>query len=632
MYKIAVPILQRNFERADRERIVHELKRLDADRVFLCVDNYTLDQSKLDEYFEDVAANCKFLKDQGFEVGTWYGTFLLTGDSPFMNLHSLKGKRIDDFICPSDENFVRFAADYIRRVAKCGFDVIQFEDDFRYAYFASTPACLCPNHVRRINELTGESHTHEQIKEFILTGGKNKVRDAYLKANGDAFRHFAAEMRRAVDEVNPNIRIGYCSCMSNWDVDGTDAYELAKLLAGNTRPFVRLIGAPYWAADRAWGASELGDVIEFERMESAWTKHPDVEVWAEGDPHPRPRLNCPASYLEGFDTAIRASGCTDGIIKYGLDYFSNADYETGYADRHERNRPIYRAIDRLFGDKKSCGVRVYESMKKVSDMVMPTKVNTEVKIDYLFFSQAARAFSRSSIPTVYEGDGVCGVAFDENARNLPLDALKNGLILDLAAAEILTERGIDVGLIDIGKAIGNGEGPKPLRMEEHFLGDGNHISIFGATVYDVKVKDNAEILSDIATDAGRIPLSYRYENAQGNRFLVLNLNTRFDQSAMLRHYARSRQIADNVSWLSGKKLPAYTYGHPNMYLQTKEKDGSLAVGLWNLFADVAFEPIVELADTYREIEFVNCSGTLDGNRVYLSDIHAFEFAFFEVRK
>ena len=40
MYRIAVPILQCNFERANRERIAHELKRLDADRVFKAESGY----------------------------------------------------------------------------------------------------------------------------------------------------------------------------------------------------------------------------------------------------------------------------------------------------------------------------------------------------------------------------------------------------------------------------------------------------------------------------------------------------------------------------------------------------------------------------------------------------------------
>ena len=51
-------------------------------------------------------------------------------------------------------------------------------------------------------------------------------------------------------------------------------------------------------------------------MESAWTKNGEIEIMAEGDVYPRPRTLCPASCLEGFDTAIRASGCTDGVLKY----------------------------------------------------------------------------------------------------------------------------------------------------------------------------------------------------------------------------------------------------------------------------------------------------------------------------
>jgi hypothetical protein len=64
---------------------------------------------------------------------------------------------------------------------------------------------------------------------------------------------------------------------------------------------------------------------------------------------------------------------------------------------------------------------------KVADMEIPAKVNSRVDIQSLFFSQAARTLACNSIPTVYEGDGVCGIVFDENARNLPLIALKKAL-------------------------------------------------------------------------------------------------------------------------------------------------------------------------------------------------------------
>lgn len=629
MYKISVPVMNSVVKRSDRDKLLHEIKRFNATRILLALDTYETDNAKRTEVLREFEDNCRFFKRHGFEVGAWIWTFWIKNNTRFRNMRSIKGSEISNFMCPTDESFVEFAADYISDIAKCGVSLIQFDDDFRYGFLSDSPACLCDRHIEIINSITGVISTREELEKHITTGKKNKFRDAYLKANGDAFRHFARAIRAAVDKVDPQIRIGACSCMTSWDIDGTDAYELAKILAGGTKPFVRLIGAPYWAVKRNWG-NTLQDVIELERMESAWTRQGDIELIAEGDVYPRPRINCPASYLEGFDTAIRVSGCTDGILKYGLDYTSNADYETGYARFHERNTTLYREIDESFGNKKSCGIRVYESMKKISDMEMPTKVNSNVDIQSIFFSQAARTLACNSIPTVYEGEGACGIVFDENARSLPTSALKNGLILDISAANILVDRGIDVGLENINEVISDTSGSILASMEEHFLSNDNYISIQGTCSYNITVNKKAEILSDIKTESGIIPLSYRYENADGNRFLVLNVNSRRDSSSMLKHYARGRQIADNVPWLSGNKLPAYVYGHPSLYMQCKQGENSMSVGLWNFFADIAISPVVELGKTYSDIRFINCNGRLENDKVYLDDIIPFAFVGFEL--
>jgi hypothetical protein len=112
--------------------------------------------------------------------------------------------------------------------------------------------------------------------------------------------------------------------------------------------------------------------------------------------------------------------------------------------------------------------------------------------------------------------------------------------------------------------------------------------------------------------------------------LVLNVNTR-NSIILLKHQARSLQYAENIPWLSGGKLPAYIYGSPNLYLQCKKNETSMAVGIWNIFADKVLDPVFELDKTYNSIEFANCSGRMEGNKVYLSDIEAFGFAFFEVK-
>ncbi len=622
MYRVTIPLNNSHVKRNGRERVAEELHRMDAHRVLLALERDAIDHKPRREALTELADNCRFFHEQGFEVGSWCWTFWQKTNRSFRKMRSIQGTEIGEYLCPSDEGFVDFFCGYIQDIARCGVDLIQFDDDFRYGFLVESPGCLCDGHMAEIQRILGRPVSREELCAHILSGEPNPERDAYIQANGAIFRRFAAALRAALDEIDPCIRMGACSCMTSWDIDGINPRELATVLAGGTKPFTRQIGAPYWAVEHHWG-NRLQDVVELERMESAWTGRADIEILAEGDAFPRPRHNCPASYLEGFDTALRVAGCVDGILKYGIDYTSNADYETGYASFHERNRPLYEALHTHFDGKTSVGVRVYESAEKLSAMVMPTRANSEVNIQNLFFSKAARTLSHNAIPTVYEGDGVCGIVFDENARHLPADALKKGLILDIAAAEILTEQGVDVGLLSICDAVSDGQ-------EEHFLADGNHIAAQNALIYDLRLNPRAEVLSDIATSRGILPVSYRYENAAGNRFLVLNLNTRVDSDNLLKHYARGRQYATQIPWLSGEALPAYCYGHPALYLQCKEDAHSLSVGLWNFFADIAMEPVVELAQSYESIRFIQCDGRLERNRVVLTDIPAFGFAGFTV--
>ena len=69
-----------------------------------------------------------------------------------------------------------------------------------------------------------------------------------------------------------------------------------------------------------------------------------------------------------------------------------------------------------------------------------------------------------------------------------------------------------------------------------------------------------------------------------------------------------------------------------MYIQCKKADGKLAVGLWNFFADEAFDFTVELSESYSKIKFLNCEGELSGDKVIIKSIPAFGFGFFEVEK
>lgn len=631
MYKISVPIIYDMIDRQGRDGIVKKLKELDAERVFLALGVRSANREENKKTFEILKKETEYFHSLGYEVGVWLWTFMLKGENSFthMTAVSVEEEILQDFYCPTDPSYITDTAAFIAEAAAVGVDIIMFDDDFRYGCLNGGVACLCPHHVRLINEKVGEELTRSELAERILTGNKNKYRDAWIETNGDSFRAFAKAVRAAVDSVNPRVRMGACACLSSWDLDGVDAYELATILAGNTKPFVRLIGAAYWPARGNWG-THIGDVIEQERMEEAWTRKGEIEIFSEGDAFPRPRTVCPAAYLEGMDTALRADGRMDGMLKYAIDYTSSANYENGYVERHLRNKPIYESIKKMFSGKEAVGVRNYSEGPKVPYMELgDTPVTGAYLYSSSFFSSAARSFAATSIPTCYYGEGVTGACFGEAAHSLPEGAEKNGLILDAVSAKILQKKGVDVGILAFGEAFSV--------PAEIFTVDNEWIDTYKSCPFDHTFSKTIHVESYGEYEGRKIPMSYTYENADGQRFLVLNFDTRIVTRELYapstRHYARSRQYAEAVKWLSrGSALPAYAYGNPDLYLLTKKSpDGTMAVGLWNFCIDSVLEPKITLDKAYSEITFLNCSGTLSGNTVTLGELPAFGFCAFEVK-
>lgn len=621
MYKLSVPVRNGMVKKAGKETILNLLKKMGAERVFLSIDTYDTDRAKRAEELSLLKENSRFFRENGLETGVWLWTFTVGGKHDFTVMESLDGRPLsEEGCCPLDESFRQFAGEYMEDLAGTGVDIILFDDDYRYG-FRGGMGCACERHLRKMGEILGEELTADKLRTRAFAGGRNPYRDAYLAVNGESLEVFAREMRAHVDRVDPHVRLGVCACMSLWDNDGIDAASISRILAGDTEPFLRLIGAPYWAPDRFWG-NRLQHVIELSRMERSWCGE-GIEVIGEGDSCPRLRHKTPASYLELFDMALRADGSVDGILKYVMTYYLHPDYEKGYVERHCRNGALYAAIEETFAGKEACGVRVYESMRKFADMVIPEEKAGSCDVENAFFSIAARMLSDNSLPTVYQGEGVCGIAFGENVKMVSEAALRRGVIIDAEAARLLGQRGIDTGIRKTGK--------KVTADREFFKGEEE--CIYGPyKAHVMEVDEKAEVDSSFAyTQDGqeaKAPAAFFYENKEGHRFWVFAFDGYFNSEAMYRSYSRSRQLAEAVAKLSGRPLPAYSCGNPDLYLLSKADEKELAVGLWNICADGICEPVVELEHAYRGIRFLNCTGRMEGNRVYLSEMAPFSFAGF----
>ena len=633
MYKIAVPITvtSKNF---DPEKVLRDLRLMGANRVFLALDFLSNDKEVMEGYYRALQEPIRYFQSNGLEVGVWFWTFRFLHEDPkFTVMVNANGDACHTSTvkyCPLDEGYLSFMEAHVRRLASMHPDLILFDDDLAFGFTSmAAPACFCALHRKKMGEILGEAPPRvEGLYEKMFSGKKNRYRSAFMKACGESLKTLAIRMRAAVDLVDPRIRMGACGCITTFDYDGVDSFTLSKLFAGETKPLLRLIGAPYWDPVRLHG-NTLCDVIELERMQRAWHPGNEIEIFTEGDTYPRPRHRVPASYLELFDAALRADGTMNGILKYALSYHNHADYERGYVNAHLRNLRDHEKIETVFAGLSDCGVRVYETMRKIEDSDYSNDPLTADLIRYQFFSRATRFLAHNSIPAAHRGSGCAGIVFGENARALDLAALEKPLILDEHAARILSERGVDVGVEHFGSRF--------IPVQEYYLATGEYESVTDY-VRKPKFASRMELREDampqshwITSEGEALPASYLYENSAKNKFLVLCLDAFHCADEIYKNYSRQKQFVDFLS-ASGAATPVTCVGNPELYVLCKQNEQKLAVGFFNCFADPIDHLTADLSCPAKKASFFRCNGVVSNQRIQIDRLAAFDWCFVEIEK
>ena len=603
MYKLSIPLSLNRLNEESLPIFLEEFRKAKVERIFLFGGGpfYQKDCALFTGH-NQLAYYISYFQERGFEVGVWLGAFG-HGDimvhaaqkeyfAEFTKIKGVDGKTVDEGFCPLDERLQSRFCEAVKIVASMHPDIIMLDDDFRLNVRSYNMGCCCDKHLKLFYDAVDEEIPMEELEKRIFTGGKNKYRTAWLKVMGDSLLHFAKMLRNAVDEVDETIRMGACAVYSTWDFDGTDMIAISKALAGKNRPFLRTIGAPYHGIHPQY-------VIEHTRMQAAWCKDEDIEIFSEGDVYPRPRYVAPSKFLELFDMGLLSTKATEGIMKYMFDFRFDVNYEMGYNARHVRNTKLREGIVELFHNKEMVGVKVCETMRKVEnfDLPMEYKPGVATFVQNTYFSIAGKLLSENTIPTVYEKNtGYPAIIFGENAKYIQEEELKNGAILDAVAAKILHERGIDTG---------------------------------------ISKREAYSIIGETHTEEDE-SYCYRFENQNGQRFYVILVDMYqrdADHCSNFMNYYRQKHLTDAIAWLCGKPLPVVCNKNPYLYIQAaKGKDGSMAVALFNMNFDEIIEPTIILDKNYGELKCLNCEGTLCENKIILADeIAPYSVAIFEVK-
>ncbi|MEA4890645.1 MAG: hypothetical protein VB070_14405 [Clostridiaceae bacterium] len=628
MYKVSIPVIisNENFTEYFPDTL-EELKRAKADRVFLCASRCIASEETKKNELKLLKEYIPKFTAEGIEAGIWidslgHGSDLLFDSAEesaceYTRMRGLKGFVPDDSFCPLDQNFERLFCDWIRELAATGTKMIMLDDDYRMAFRGGDVFCCCDLHMKAFEKRLNDKVTREGLYDKIFGSAANKYRYEWLHLQRDTLVDFAQSLRRAVNESDKTVRLGHCACLSTWDLDGVDSITLAKAFAGDTKPFLRLIGASYWAASRAFNIIRIGSVINYERLQQHWCGDEDIEIFSECDSYPRPRYYTPAAYVEGLDMAMRAAGGMDGALKYMIDYTSAPCYEKGYIDRHVKNRPLYKAIEAHFGDKTPDGLRIFEPMNTLAGSNCPGELYDRC------IPASLRFASDLSMPVTYGQTNMPAIIFGDGAAYADEAVIRNGAVIDITAAIILADRGIDTGISVLRQAISP--------SLEIYDRENERVYLNSVQAYDVVVKSGAKVLSQLY-DGKNHTGAFLYENCNGQKYLVYPFAMQKNYSAhgLVRNYCRQRQLIDCIKWLCGKNTLAICPGNPDLYMLVKSADGRLAVGLWNFFEDSVLDPVVHLSEPYSHVQGINCTCRVDGDKVYLSDIPSFSFVGFEL--
>lgn len=585
------------------------LKRLSADQVAVYMEDW-----------QNVQKNAPYLKqavsyfsEHGFGLSLWINGFMHDGFQGNSTRMEYADGLVGKLPCPLDANFRAHYASLVKEYAATGVRLIFIDDDFRM-HISEGIGCFCPLHMVRYRALLGDV-TQEEVRRGVLDRKPNRYRTAWQKINGETLCDFARFLRREVDSVDATVRLGLCTSPTVLDMDGVKSDELACILAGGTRPFLRLIGAPYWARNRC----RLNETIGCERILLHEFRNFPGDLVVEGDTYIRPRYSVPAAYLENFDAALRAVPRSDGILKYAVDYYSDVEYEQGYYRAAENNRALSESLREGFGGKFT-GFCVKERLEQIGNMTYPEDFTVEWLEWRAVLPASTKLLGDLSIPYGFE-EAEPWVVFGENGRCFSPDCA----LLDLPAARFLQARGVDVGLVsercyDLGDCmLGD-------NCREEFPFAGGDVAVIHCMpcVYEVNLQSGAEITSYFLADGKRFVASYRYRNAAGQKFVVLcyDADRMKNGFGIGRNYYKQRLLIGAYEWLSGHRADAVCTGHPDLYLMTAIKDGALCVAFWNNSADYIEEPFLDLGGTYEQVEFFSCSGGRKEGGVLLKRLEA----------
>lgn len=361
----------------------------------------------------------------------WNGKVPLT-EEPWQKVVYVNGQE-SPRMCHYDEGFRKYVYDCIAAISRERPSLLLIDDDVG----VRMRECFCPKHIEALNKALGVSYSREDYEKLC---SPSKIDDPVFAEIAVVFRDicvdFAKVIRSAVDSVDPTIRCGLCCCYGGY----FNHAEVAKALAGNTEPFIRINNAVY-------GNKHPDSLVSVFRSASRVLKQIEGidTVLDETDTCPHNYMSESAAMFHSHITNAMLSGFSGcklwtSEFKVPVNKGSQARYEKKLRDY----RGFYGTLNKLAKEIVWQGVSGLAF--KLPDTIAGHPTNSAWGISGNISSHCIEGMY--ALPLRYEDVDVPGISFlrasdvvsmkDEQLRLL----LSNKVVVDSLAAREVCKRGM----------------------------------------------------------------------------------------------------------------------------------------------------------------------------------------------
>lgn len=338
-----------------------------------------------------------------------------------------------NFPCPLDKDFIKYVEACSERIGALRPDLMLVDDDFRV--IGGRNACVCPLHVKAVNERFGLNLTQESLSKHLLgyTKEDRAVADKLDIISREAMENLAKTIRRAVDKTDPAIRIGLCNNPS----DVHYLKNVPAILAGKGNKSLLRVGASRYQRD---SNRDFGQFLQYVAYQQDWF-NPD-EICGELDTYPRNRYSISAQALHNQFAVEIMFGATYGKFWPTRTHTWEPKSAIPFKEMFRKNRGFYNELSRQV--KKTVS---HSGLTTVIPPLFKSAWNGRSRDTFDYGNWLATCgtvmglpvqFSKAgNAPAFLTGHNIAKID-DENLRKI----LSKGAILDSTAAFALQDRGL----------------------------------------------------------------------------------------------------------------------------------------------------------------------------------------------